>query len=314
MPGTPKAPTITAIFPTRNAEEELSRHGRQAAEWLDCAAQVIVVDSSEPGQVEALLTGWPSGLAPEVYPQPPGLYAAWNCAIEKARSDYCYFSTVGDAISRDGLQHLRQMAIDFSADVVISPPELLSGEEPANGSWPIHHFVRELPQPRLLTPDEKILWFAGLLPQSLLGSSAANLYSTTLLKKFPFPTDCGHAGDVAWACSWPEETRVVVTPRVCSRFSVHGPREAVGAEAHARITLDLQKKAEAMFSGTDPATAASRAFLEALCSLEKSRLHWLGALGREQEIAHQLRQRVEELEAALAQCHRKSGLFGWLRR
>jgi hypothetical protein len=314
MPVSSDNPTITAIFPTRNTSRELARHGQEALDWLDCVGQVVIVDSSDQGAVDALHQSWPDHVVPEVHIRPPGLYAAWNFGAEQARGEYCYYSTVGDATSREGLLHLQQTAVELSADVVISPPDLRDGGEPAAASWPIHHFVRELASPRLLSNDEKILWFAGLLPQSLLGSSAANLYATSLLQKHPFPIDCGHAGDVAWACSWPEGTRVAVTPQVCSRFTLHAPRQPVGAEEHATITLELQKKARHLAGNTDPATASSRAFLLALFSLEQSRLAWLEALGREQKTAPDLLARITELEKALAECHRKSGLFGWLRR
>jgi hypothetical protein len=314
MPGPSDTSTITAIFPTRNAPGELAQHGQQAREWLDCVGQVVIVDSSEPNAVDALHASWPEEVSPEVHTRPPGLYDAWNFGAERAHGDYCYYSTVGDTMTREGLLHLQQTAVEFSADVVISPPELRDGGQPAMVSWPIHHFVQELPSPRLLSNDEKILWFAGLLPQSLLGSSAANLYATAFLQKHPFPTDCGHAGDAAWACSWPEGTRVAVTPQVCSRFSLHAPRQPVGAEEHAAITLELQNRARHLTENTDPATASSRAFLQALFSLEQGRLAWLGALGREQKNASALSARITELEKALAECHRKSGLFGWLRR
>ena len=70
--------------------------------WLDLAEEIIVVDSgSLDGSAElARVRFYTQMSVMKLFLR--GLYAAWNDGIRLAGSDYCYLSTVGDSISREG--------------------------------------------------------------------------------------------------------------------------------------------------------------------------------------------------------------------
>jgi hypothetical protein len=156
---------------------------------------------------------------------PRGLYQSWNHAIQQVTAEYTYVSTIGDTITAEGLQHLTTTAEDLRSEVVISRPELFDavGQPVTGRRWPIHKFLEACPLagPMRLEPWHVFLVATVDVPEGLLGSSASNLYRTDSLKRFPFPTEYGHAGDTAWGVRYGWQVSVVATPRVFSRFVLH---------------------------------------------------------------------------------------------
>lgn len=155
---------------------------------------------------------------------PPGLYESWNHAIRHTSGKFVLVSTVGDHLVDGGLEHLRAVAKETAADVVISPPQMV-GEDGGESEvrWPVHVLVKNLfvdDRPRKLRREEWAFWFHAFLPGGALGSSAGNLYSGDYLRANLFPAEYGRAGDTAWSLLFPEGLAVVVTPRVCSRFVI----------------------------------------------------------------------------------------------
>jgi hypothetical protein len=59
------------------------------------------------------------------------------------------------------------------------------------------------------------------LLRGILGSSASNLYRADVLKRFPFRTGFGTAGDLAWGLEHAGETRFAIVPRSSSTFMFH---------------------------------------------------------------------------------------------
>lgn len=215
---------ISAILPIFNCRERLARHLKSVEKWADAVEQIIVVDSgSTDGSLE---------LAKEILSpfkaiflhNPPGLYQSWNAGIATATSTWCYISTVEDPITREGLDHLVTVMNRYNADVIISPPEMLNhdGTESVEQKMPANHLAESFRtgglEDRLLNRAETISMFCGFLPHGLLGSSASNLYRTTLLQENPFPTDFGHCGDTAWGISIAPIARVAFTQKSCAHF------------------------------------------------------------------------------------------------
>ena len=216
--------SISVLVPTRNSMSLLPKHIEAMRSWIDLAEEVVAVDSeSKDGTCEFLQRELKHANA-RVLTHPPGLYQSWNFGIAQCRGRYTYISTVGETISRAGLEKLYAAAESFRADVVISPPRMvrMSGEEKRK-TWPIHSLIAEL---RLHAPvafeREVVRLFAVTsLLRGILGSSASDLYRTDVLQRFPFRTDFGTAGDLAWGLEHAAELCLAVVPETFSTFVFH---------------------------------------------------------------------------------------------
>jgi hypothetical protein len=199
-----------------------------------------------------------------VLTHPPGLYQSWNFGISQCRAKYLYVSTVGETITSGGLQQLFAAAEQFNADVVISPPRMvkMSGEEKKK-TWPIHALISELQltAPVAIEPPAVGLFAAANLFRGILGSSASNLYRGAVLKPFPFRTDFGTAGDLAWGLEHAARIRLAVVPQSFSTFLFH-PKSYVksdyAVDAFAEKCLRLAQSV-ALNPGTNAVEASEPA-------------------------------------------------------
>lgn len=213
------------VIPCKNSMAFLPRHLEHMRQWLDLAGQVVVVDSfSTDGSLDYLKKNLnhPNAL---FLSHPPGLYKSWNFGIEHVTLPYVFISTTGDTITREGITHLMRTIEALHADVIVSKPVFLDekGEKTSNIFWPVDDIVetRKISVPRVLTPMEVLLFVATNLDGTLLGSSASNVYSTEILKRFPFSSDFGKAGDGAWSVTHFADVVWSVTPSKVSTFLLH---------------------------------------------------------------------------------------------
>jgi glycosyltransferase involved in cell wall biosynthesis len=215
---------ISVLVPTRNSMSLLPKHIEGMSPWLDLAEEVVAVDSHSTDGTFECLQSQLKHPAVRVLTHPPGLYQSWNFGIAQCRAKYIYISTVGETITREGLQKLFSTAESFSAEVVISPSRMvkMSGE-PKEKIWPIHTLIKalELKAPVFLEPNAVQLFAIANLLRGILGSSASNLYRSTILQQFPFRTDFGTAGDLAWGLEHAGKIRLGVVPETFSTFVFH---------------------------------------------------------------------------------------------
>jgi hypothetical protein len=216
---------IGVLVPTRNCAPLLSRHLESMTRWLDMVQEVVVVDSfSNDGTLEMIQ-------AKLRYPRlnilshPPGLYESWNHGIRHIAAKYCYISTVGDTITREGLEHLAATAENLGCDVLMSKPDFIAmdGTKAAAPFWPVDDMIEKL---QIVSPKSIPVWQFSTFAlahagEGLLGSSASNLYRTTALAARPFPVDFGRAGDGVWALQNCCRLDWGMTPKVCSTFLLH---------------------------------------------------------------------------------------------
>lgn len=222
---------IGVLLPTRNSISRLALHLESCLPWLDQVEQVVVVDSfSTDGTIEFLKANLRHKNL-EILTHPPGLYQSWNHGIGAIQSKYTYVSTIGDTITRAGLEHLAEAAERLQSDVLVSPPAF-EGDVASQMSeigWPIHHIIRHysITEPyRLNSMDAFIaaLYFSVFkVLQGILGSSASNLYRTASLQSRPFVTDAGSPGDVVWGVENALDVKFGVTPVACATFLFHPP-------------------------------------------------------------------------------------------
>lgn len=226
---------LTALIPTRNCASLVPGHLESMQPWLGLAGEVVIVDSdSSDGTVDALRNGI-SHPSVRFLNHPPGLYQSWNHGFQNAREKYVYVSTVGDSITADGIRHLVEVAEKFQSDVVISKPQFIdaAGRPLTDQRWPIDDILDRLQitAPELLTPEEQFFFALTNTWGAILGSSASNLYRADCLRRFPFPTDFGTAGDGGWGILHAFEVKIAITPNRFSTFRYH-PKAYAASEYH----------------------------------------------------------------------------------
>ena len=218
--------SLSVLIPTRDCMALLPGHVRTMVPWLDLAEEIIVVDSeSSDGTVEFLrkeLSGYPV----RFHAHPRGLYQSWNEGIGRAQGKWLYISTVGDSITRELLLHLHQVATAGECDVVLGCPEFLDENDQALPclDWAVIEIASTLAsEGPCVVSGAAALFYAlrHLYTSALLGSCASNLYRTAHLKKYPFPTDYGIAGDAAWSLLHAFKTRFGCTAHPGSTFRLH---------------------------------------------------------------------------------------------
>ena len=216
---------LGVVIPTKNSMHFLPLHLQELAAWIELAAEVVVVDSfSTDGTMEYLQKNLRH---PHVkfLQHPPGLYASWNFGIGQLRSEFCYISTVGDAITRKGIEHLTSTAARLGADVLVSCPDFLNaaGEACAGPRWPMAALISrlKLSEPACLPPAIVIATALTETDGALTGSCASDIFRTSVLQKNPFPLEFGVAGDGAWSLLNAVRLNWAVTPERVSKFRIH---------------------------------------------------------------------------------------------
>ena len=222
---TNKSISFCVIIPTRNSRNDLEAHVHALNQWIYLASEVIVIDSeSTDGTIEYLNDNLKHSSI-KFLDHPVGLYESWNFAIAQVESDFIYMATVGDRISKENVIRLCHEAESTNADIVISPPTLISPDGTSSeANWPIKQYLARTRRTHahIISPLEVLLWNITCLPGTLIGSSASNLYKTKTLASSPFPTNCGHAGDSAWAISNSINLSWHIIPDLNSEFITHG--------------------------------------------------------------------------------------------
>lgn len=216
---------IGVVLPTRNAAKLLPEHLACMREWLPYVREVVVVDSFSKDGTLDLIKSELRHPALRYFQHPAGLYQSWNYGIHHIQTDYCYVSTIGEAITLDGLQHLADVATRLRCDVVISQPNFISeqGAPMRAPPWPIADILRSLTVTEPIVLEGIALFFFALLDygNAILGSSASNLYRTRCLQEKPFPVEYGTAGDGGWGLTNCLKIRLGVTSRRFSTFREH---------------------------------------------------------------------------------------------
>ena len=234
---------IGVVLPTYNCRAYLPAHLAAMREWAALVEEIIVVDSFSEDGTMTLLQEQLDGPRTRFLTHPRGLYQSWNFGISQVTAKYTYVSTIGDVITAEGLRHLVATAEEFQAEVTLSPPRFLAsdGRTMHGERWPIHRWLEQqrLVGPARLASEQGFFITMLSLPQGILGSSAANLYSTALLQSRPFPTEFGNCGDTAWAVRHALQTRFALTPLVVSQFLVHPKAVILDDEQNARLVENL---------------------------------------------------------------------------
>jgi glycosyltransferase involved in cell wall biosynthesis len=218
--------SIGVVLPTLNCAALLPAHLDSMQEWLNLVSEIVVVDShSTDGTVE-LIRERLQQPALQIHQHPRGLYQSWNFGLNQLRTKYAYISTVGDSITRAGLEHLHAVAEKFQCDVVVSKPRLIANDGAPlteEASWPIDDVLStlQITEPTCLEGLKLFLFVMLNTTGAILGSSASNLYRTQLLQDRPFPTDFGTVGDGAWGVANVFDYRLGVTPEIFSTFRHH---------------------------------------------------------------------------------------------
>ena len=256
---------ISILIPTRNCAALVPGHLESLRAWLDLAEEVVVVDSdSKDGTLELLRAGL-SHPRLKFLNRPPGLYQSWNFGIQNAGARYVYLATVGDSITRRGVEHLFSVAEKVQSDVVISKPDFVSATGGAlpDDRWTIDVILSRLQieRPRLLSTAEQFLFAVTNLWGAILGSSASNLYRADCLKQRPFPTEYGTAGDGAWAILNIFEVKIAITPERFSTFRFHEKAYAAADYHVESLALKLFRLAQGVVARQGPLNPACRGFL-----------------------------------------------------
>ena len=235
--------SVGVVLPTLNVRAALPEHLATMRTWLGLVEEVIVVDSFSTDGTFELLQAELHHPRLRLFQCPPGLYQAWNYGVERLSSRFAYISTVGDSITAEGLQHLAAVADELGSDAVISRPEILDADGRPLGDyrWPIHDLLDwcAVRQPRRIEPWKVFLAATMAVPQGILGSSASNLYRTSVLQRAPFQVEFGHEADTAWGIAQAFDASWAVTPKVFSKFLVHSGAVFLSVEKKSALIVSL---------------------------------------------------------------------------
>lgn len=193
---------VTAIIPTYNCREALVDHIEKSKSWLPCVAEIIAIDGgSFDGTIEVLHKLLKKYNARIICIE-RGLYKGWNSAVKNSNQKYTYFSTIGDIINKEGIRTLYNVIESNHLDLVISTPKMINEDgSNANVMWPIHYlknYIGNKSELLVIEDNLKEILAASFIPESIIGSSASNIYKTEILKQMPFPEQYDKCGDVVW--------------------------------------------------------------------------------------------------------------------
>jgi glycosyltransferase involved in cell wall biosynthesis len=229
---------LGVVIPTRNSRPYLAAHVAGLKEWIDLAQEIVVVDSfSTDGTVDYLKENL-SHPRITFASHPPGLYASWNHGIAQVRAPYLYIATAGDLVTRAGIQQLVETAQKLDCDVVVSKPTFrdLADAPLPDYEWPIDDVIASLKitSPRKLTKLEALILCAVHARMGLLGSSASDVFRTSMIQRLPYPTDHGNSGDGVWALKHVAEVSWGVFPEKVTSFLIHPPNPSSSPSAANR--------------------------------------------------------------------------------
>jgi hypothetical protein len=243
----PNATSLSVVIPTKNSRPFLSPHLASMGAWLDLVDEVIVVDSfSTDGTVDFLRAELKHSRV-RILTHPPGLYASWNFGIANVQTEYVYISTTGDTITREGIETLLATINSLQCDVVLSKPTFRTDDGPAEDiAWPIDDVINTLrvTAARKLNRLQAIAFAAAHPEAALLGSVASDMFRTSVLKRFPFPTDFGTAGDGVWGLMHAGEVSWGIVPQKFSSFLRH----PTGASSEEKKSLQQSKSPDDVIS------------------------------------------------------------------
>jgi hypothetical protein len=276
--------SIGVLIPTRNCAGLLPAHVESVQSWADLAAEVVVVDSeSTDGTVEYLQKHLRH---PRIrfLQHPRGLYQSWNFGLQQLGTKYAYISTVGDSITRAGIEHLSGVLERLGGDVAVSKPRFIDNDGNAlkdDSRWPVDDIIHTLQvkEPVRLEGLRLFLFALCNVTGAVLGSSASNLYRTEFMQAHPFPTDFGTVGDGGWSMANVFDYRLCVTSEQFSTFRDHPKAYAAAEYAVTDLNWKLFQVACGAFqerSARDPGlrARAARIGCDELISLVRSHLEW----------------------------------------
>ena len=227
---------LGVVIPTKNSMKYLPGHLENLATWIDLAEQVVVVDSfSADGTMDYLKKNLRHPQT-KFLEHPPGLYASWNFGIRQLTSEFCYISTVGDSITRAGVEHLAATASRLNCDVLVSRPDFVNetGQRCAGPEWPMDDVIRRLRLRKPFRLPSAIMVATALAHTggAITGSCASDLFRTAMLQKYPFLLEFGTAGDGAWSLQNAGRLKWAATQEKETTFRRH-PTVASTAEVKA---------------------------------------------------------------------------------
>jgi glycosyltransferase involved in cell wall biosynthesis len=323
---------IGVVIPTKNCAAFVPEHVTAMREWLGLVEEVVVVDSFSTDGTAELLRRSLQHPRLALLQHPPGLYQSWNYGISQIKAKYTYIATVGDAVTREGLQRLLDAAESLCCDVVLSKPTFRDpeGRPVAPFDWPIDDMIRllRITDPRRLGRLEALVFAITCVTAAMTGSCASDLFRTQALQRCPFPTDFGTAGDGAWGIRYALDVVWGVEPRTFSSFLVHPTNASpIGQPAAPRFERVVGETiAQGRKSGALSAEDASLLRIEEMANAvtgyldrkaefdRQRRSSWPWILNppawRARSVRNRQRKRMEELRQAALQKIAAAGKAG----
>jgi glycosyltransferase involved in cell wall biosynthesis len=267
---------LGVVIPTKNSMKYLPGHLENLSTWIDLAAEVVVVDSFSADGTLAYLKKNLRHPRIKFLEHPPGLYASWNFGIGQVGSEFCYLSTIGDSITRAGLEHLVATASRLNCDVLVSRPDFVdeAGRPCAGPEWPMDDVVRRLNLNTPICLPSAIVIATALMHTggAITGSCASDLFRTAWLKKNPFPLEFGVSGDGAWSLQNAGRATWAATPEKVTVFRLHptvASLQEINAGRNANEFAPMARKmvSEWLASNASEASVAAREDIQRLLSV-----------------------------------------------
>lgn len=287
---------LGVVIPTCNHSAQIPAHLSSLDRWLDLTEEVVVVDAASADGTLDLLRAGLLHRRLQFLERPAGLVAAINFAVTQLATEFVYLSPPGEAITRDGLVHLVEMARRLGCDLLLSPP--VREENPPRNEvvprCPAESIVAAgLTEPRTLRPSAA--FYAALdaalrrRPQSLLGGLAGVVFRTAVLRARPLPADRGTAAPLFWGLQHGLYVSIAIAPRRCA--TIGAPNLADSCTDGVRVspgqTELIRVAAHALDAALGDATRADHQELRAL----RRYLDAAGSLVGARRLLNELRRR-----------------------
>ena len=240
------SPLVSILLPSKNPGRFLQERLRSIFAQSMTDWELIIVDSnSNDGSLEVFNDLVKKDSRVSLFIRPPGLYQAWNFAIEKARGKYVYFATADDTMSNTALEKMSNALEEHpECDLCDSLLRLIDGNgneiHEFDDMYVAHYWHLSYPRNQIHVREKPADFFAHLGGKTVYTSITQLMIKRTLFDKTGyFPVDFGPSADYMWGMRASLYANVIFLPEYLSAWRIHDAQATHGTDDKTRKNFFL---------------------------------------------------------------------------